>query len=718
MKNRCIVLFALLALVISAAPVRADSPSSPLVLLEIRGMDQFSRTAIEVADAWDQTLEEEIIAGGVAGLFGLTSLEGLDLSGTIQIALFFSMEHAAGVPPVLLSLPIEPGNDTLRQALEEAWPVDEDQASEDIVRLTRPTDRPVQLPIQALFLKESDDRLLLASHPNAIADLPPRLDRVEGTLALALMPERIAQTLAPMFEMQMESMREMIEQMPEEDREQFDLESMQAGQQIVLAFFGEIDLFGFGVTILDNILALNTALEAVPDSVAAKLLHSMETPSDAFLRLIPDDALVATVGHVKVPDELPDAYVHFMQPLLQATPEQAHLLPLVKSSMELMKGQYAGDYAMAFLPPKAEQKDSWALVQAWRIADADWMKETMDEYLASVIDLMKESAPDQKDAIERQAPRSYREIEIYRYSMDATMGVPDAEEAIREMMPLLLNMNMEYAFIGDIMITSMGSPEGMNGMIDRALDGGTSLKDAAAIRRHFPALPDNFIDLVAVRPVAFIRAMGEMIPVMPIDWAEALEDDLAIMAGYGMVDGNRTHSHMRMDYGELVSLIQALPERQKPELGATASYGAGEGEVAPDFELELLEGETFRLADQRGKTVLIDFWATWCPPCVESLPYLQGMYEELASDDLVFIGVSIDRPGAEERVKQMVERFGLSYPVGINDDSLIAVAYGARSIPTLIIVDAEGVIRHQKVGFSASGMEEVKDILRELTGQD
>lgn len=718
MKNNCIVLLALFALAFSVAPVRADSPWSPLVLLEIRGMDAFTRTAIEVADLWDQPLEEEIIAAGMAGLFGLTSLEGLDLSGTIRIAMFFSMEHAAGFPPALISLPIEPGNNALREALEEAWPADEAYTSDDIVRLTRPTDRPVQLPVQALYLKESDNRLLLASHPNAITDLPPRLNQVEGTLALAIMPERIAQTLAPMFEMQMESMREMLEQMPEEDREQFDLESMQAGQQMTLSFFGEIDLFGFGVSIRDNILDLNTALEAVADSVAAKLIRSMQTPSDAFLRLVPGDALVAAVGHVKVPDELLDAYLHFMQPLLQATPEQEHLLPLLKSSMELMKGQYAGDYAMAFFPPKADQEDSWRFVQAWRIADAGWMKEAMDEYLASVIELMKETAPDQENAIVLQDPRSYREIEIYRYTMDATMGVPETEEVLRAMMPLLLNMNMEYAFVGDIMITSMGSPEGMNGMIDRVLDGGASLKDSAAIRRHFPSLPDNFVDLVAIRPIALIRAVGEMVPVMPVDWADELEDDLAAMVGYGMVDGNRTHSHIRVDFGELVSLIQALPERQRPEPGVTATYGAGIGDAAPDFEVELLDGETFRLADQLGKTVLIDFWATWCPPCVESLPYLQTMYEELGGDDLVFIGISIDAPGAKEQIKRMVDRFNLTYNIGHNDDSLIAIAYGARSIPTLIVVDAEGVIRHQKAGFSVSGMQEVKEILRELTGQD
>lgn len=137
-------------------------------------------------------------------------------------------------------------------------------------------------------------------------------------------------------------------------------------------------------------------------------------------------------------------------------------------------------------------------------------------------------------------------------------------------------------------------------------------------------------------------------------------------------------------------------------------------EEAPDFELTLLDGDVFRLSEQRGKVVLVDFWATWCPPCVESLPFLQEMYEDMGGEDVVFIGVSVDRAGMEDRVRNMLDRFGIEYLIGINGDGDIAMEYGAVSIPTMVLIDRDGVVRQQKVGFSPAGMEELKEELLRL----
>lgn len=142
------------------------------------------------------------------------------------------------------------------------------------------------------------------------------------------------------------------------------------------------------------------------------------------------------------------------------------------------------------------------------------------------------------------------------------------------------------------------------------------------------------------------------------------------------------------------------------------------GEEAPDFQLTLLDGDRFRLSEQRGNVVLVDFWATWCPPCIESLPYLQRIYESLQGDDLVFIGVSLDRPGAGRQVRNMVERFGLSYLIGIDEEGDIGALYRAMSIPMLVVVDAEGVVRYQKVGFDPDGMKQVEAELIRLLGRD
>lgn len=137
------------------------------------------------------------------------------------------------------------------------------------------------------------------------------------------------------------------------------------------------------------------------------------------------------------------------------------------------------------------------------------------------------------------------------------------------------------------------------------------------------------------------------------------------------------------------------------------------GIPAPDFELELLDGTVFRLADQRGRVVLIDFWATWCPPCVESLPHLQSLYADLSGDNVVFLGISLDRLPQQQRVEAMLQQFDIQYKVGINAVGDIAAAYQVFSIPTLLIVDAEGIIRHQKVGFSPEQMGAVQEVLSE-----
>ena len=131
------------------------------------------------------------------------------------------------------------------------------------------------------------------------------------------------------------------------------------------------------------------------------------------------------------------------------------------------------------------------------------------------------------------------------------------------------------------------------------------------------------------------------------------------------------------------------------------------GQPAPDFSLPLLDGSTFHLAEHRGWVVLVDFWATWCPPCVESLPYLQSLYSGMDTDQVVFIGVSLDQEAQVDRVRAMLDLFDIGYKVGINAAGDIATAYGVHSIPHLFVIDGEGIVRHQKVGFSVERMKEV-----------
>ncbi len=124
----------------------------------------------------------------------------------------------------------------------------------------------------------------------------------------------------------------------------------------------------------------------------------------------------------------------------------------------------------------------------------------------------------------------------------------------------------------------------------------------------------------------------------------------------------------------------------------------GSESVAPDFTLNDLEGRPFRFADTRGKVVILDFWATWCPPCKRELPHFQELYEEYKDEGLVVIGIALDREGASA-VKPFVEAHGFTYPVLIGDKRITATYGGIRGIPTTFVIDRQGRIVEKYVGY-------------------
>ena len=123
------------------------------------------------------------------------------------------------------------------------------------------------------------------------------------------------------------------------------------------------------------------------------------------------------------------------------------------------------------------------------------------------------------------------------------------------------------------------------------------------------------------------------------------------------------------------------------------------GSQAADFELETLEGETLRLSDLRGTPVVLNFWSTWCPPCVQEHPLLQAA-ARAHGEDIRFFGVLYgDEPG---RARAYLERAGSAYPTLVDDDQRIIVDYGVAGVPETFFIDSRGVIV-QKVSGGISG---------------
>ena len=126
---------------------------------------------------------------------------------------------------------------------------------------------------------------------------------------------------------------------------------------------------------------------------------------------------------------------------------------------------------------------------------------------------------------------------------------------------------------------------------------------------------------------------------------------------------------------------------------------------APDFTLPTLDGEDITLSDLRGRAVLINFWATWCPPCRLEMPAMQRVYERYKEEGFVVLAVNF-REG-QEQVKPFVEELGLTFPVLLDEKGNVASQYRVIGLPSSYFVDKEGRIQTVQVGaMSEAFMEE------------
>lgn len=120
-----------------------------------------------------------------------------------------------------------------------------------------------------------------------------------------------------------------------------------------------------------------------------------------------------------------------------------------------------------------------------------------------------------------------------------------------------------------------------------------------------------------------------------------------------------------------------------------------EGE-APNFTAETLEGERFRLADHRGEVLVLNVWATWCPPCRVEMPGFVDLQEELGDEGVQFVGIAVDRDGASA-VRPFVEERGVNFPQ-IANPSLAARYFPGDVVPRTYVIDTQGRIRYSHEG--------------------
>jgi peroxiredoxin len=119
------------------------------------------------------------------------------------------------------------------------------------------------------------------------------------------------------------------------------------------------------------------------------------------------------------------------------------------------------------------------------------------------------------------------------------------------------------------------------------------------------------------------------------------------------------------------------------------------GHPAPDFTVTDTAGKTFKLSALRGTPVILNFWATWCPPCRAELPELQAGSQRLAGQVAI---VGLNQGETPEQVKGFVQQMGLTFQIPLDEDMNVSRVYGVRNLPTTFFIDRSGVIRSVQLG--------------------
>jgi len=150
--------------------------------------------------------------------------------------------------------------------------------------------------------------------------------------------------------------------------------------------------------------------------------------------------------------------------------------------------------------------------------------------------------------------------------------------------------------------------------------------------------------------------------------------------------------------------------------GETIDYLVDTGDLAPDFSVPLMTGETFTLSEHRGTVVVLEFWTTWCVHCVLKVPIIQELSEQFAGD-AIFVGINLGESPAI--VQAFIDEHAITYPIGLDYDLAIhRDLYPSPGIPYMVIIDRNGAITTTFTGGSPDAHAQISNAVLEAMGEE